>query len=397
MYVYHNTCIPSYTLTLYPYIHTLISLLIISSVLLSEKLHNSGILAFEWCNNDQSFLTASADKTVKLWSFPAGQLICSSEVSAEWTFDKQICGLKVIRDELVVVLRLDGDLEVRSLESLKSLVNSPLFRSIGHSKGIVHLLTDKHALYSLSYDGSLKTWECKNNTLNCIKESSFNTPMQKLITPQLGIFEDRLKDLGSTESENINKYDCKIVGYQGDSTLILADGRIIVDGVTRSTLCAKIEIAVFSSSGLLAISTGTHMKILSFLDLHEIYSELITAKITAMSFSRESETLAVADDQRRIKLYSRQDVNRPCYSKISTQWCNHSARIDVLLWTTQTFLLSAGVDGCLMAWSAAFSKNGPMAVVRNAHSAPINTLIELDDEKIVVSGASDSSIKSWEL
>ena len=89
--------------------------------------------------------------------------------------------------------------------------------------------------------------------------------MQKLITPQLGIFEDRLKDLNSTEGESVNKYDCKIVGYQGDSTLILADGRIIVDGVTRSTLSTstRIEIAVFSSSGLLAISTGTHMKILS--------------------------------------------------------------------------------------------------------------------------------------
>ena len=60
----------------------------------------------EWIDTE-TILTASSDKSLKLWRVPEGNLISQSQVSKEWNFEKQICGVEVVGD-LVLVLRLDG-------------------------------------------------------------------------------------------------------------------------------------------------------------------------------------------------------------------------------------------------------------------------------------------------
>ena len=171
----------------------------------------------------------------------------------------------------------------------------------------------------------------------------------------------------------------------------------ILRAIESKTLSNNIDISTFTSdSSLLAVSTGNHLKIFTINggsnEILEIYTEAITVKITSMSFSKDSQLLAIADEQRRIKVYKRDSGS---FIKHPTQWCNHSARIDVLCWIQMNSLLSVGVDGCIMAWSLDHSKNSPMTLVRNAHSAPINCIIENEDG-MIISGAADSCMRVWE-
>lgn len=384
------------------------------------KLHDAGILALEWCNNDENILTASADKTVKLWSL-SGQLLCSSQVSPTWTFEKQICGLQVCSSgDRVIVMRLDGGIEIRRLDTLEIDQDSlSVFASIGHSKGIVDFFSKSanDDLISLSYDGVIKSWNPKQ-PMGFTKESTFGAPVQKLISSQIGVFEDKLKGLSGVELGAFGSY--KIVGFQGESQIILSDGSIrsAADITTATTHHANppnlatdnscVNIAAWNEdSSLVAISTGTHLRILSGRSQEELYSEALSAtKITAMAFNGGS-TLAIADDQRRVRVYTKEQKEEDpsstsdctgniTFMKQPTQWCNHSARIDALHWTRGGLLLSAGVDCCIMAWSLDYSRNGPMVVIRNAHAGPINCLTSVDDN-LFMSGASDSCIKVWEM
>lgn len=364
----------------------------IYTVIMGSKLHDGGILALEWCNNDENILTASADKTVKLWSL-TGQLLCSSQVYSDWTFEKQICGLQLYGSNKVIVMRLDGGIEIRRLDTLEIDQESlSVFSSIGHSKGVVDFFRSSTDLISLSYDGVIKSWNPK--LMRATKESTFSSSIQKLISSQIGVFEDKLKGLNGVELKGFG--NCKIVGFKGESQIILSDGSS-VDSLGDNTTTniantTKVDLAVWNEdSSLLAISTGTHLKILNLGE--PLYIETLSAKITAMAFN--GRTLAIADDQRRVRLY-KEETDNCTFQKQPTQWCNHSARIDVLHWTSEGLLLSAGVDCCIMAWSLEYSRNGPVAVLRNAHAGPINCITSIDDQ-FFMSGASDSCIKVWKM
>lgn len=362
------------------------------------KAHDSGILALEWCNNDENILTASADKTVKLWSL-AGQLLCSSQILSTWTFEKQICGLQVLSSEKkVIVMRLDGEIEIRRLDNLEIDGGSV---NIGHSKGIVDIIESSEGdVISLSYDGVIKSWNPK--LMLSRKESKFGSPIKKLISSQIGVFEDKFKGLNAVILKTL---DANIVGFKGESQVCLSDGRIIdtQGNVIKTISDNSVDITTFSNSNLLAISTGSHLKILSTAAYEPIYSEPLSAKITAMSFNNGGTTLAIADDQRRIRLYTytstqTQTDKKITFTKQPTQWCNHSARIDVLYWTRGGLLLSAGVDCSIMAWSLEYSRNGPVSVIRNAHVGPINCITSVPNEDdLFISGASDSCIKVWHI
>lgn len=353
------------------------------------KAHDTGILAMEWIDN-QTLLTASSDKSLKLWRVPEGTLICQSEVLKEWNFEKQICGIKVI-GSLVLVLRLDGSIEMRTVSDLKIADNSYSLAGIGHSKGVVDLITEADGtIHSVSYDGNIKTWKQQGSKGNyfCADESNFSSKnVQKLANSTLAVSENKIiKREGETEMA------AKIVGFSNE-IILTADGNVISNGKILKNLGKEsIELAVFASDILVAFS-GSSLKF-----YNQIYESIqsfddIPAKITAMSFNPSSTSLAVADDQRRIKLYTKSPDNN--WTRQSCQWCNHAARIDTLLWLDEVIILSAGVDGHIMAWSHDGNKIGPIKMIKSAHSSPINKLTKIGDG-MFASAASDCCIKTWE-
>ena len=433
-------------------------------MIVSEKWHDASVLAMEWINDD-ILLTASADKTLKLWQIPDGKLINSVSAPPDSTFEKQISGFTLCKNvnenetfhgDIVILLRLDGSIELRDLKNLnllKSLKEGEGCEkfTIGHSKNIVDLAHDvqKNLITSVSYDGSLKTWKIPNSISSNNKHVSINLSdshgnvnwlnksVQKLWFSINGASND-LRAIFENKLINSDGSICdfgaaKIVGYGGpeNNLIILSDGSVSAivgaDGVVQklqkklplNSLNDSITVhylAVFDPTNkFLALTTENQLTLLrtkitsstsDFVEF-ELIQSFASAKITAMAFDPSSRLLATADDQRRIKLYTNNsitdndsntdtgnNINDNTWVQQPKQWTNHSARIDTLLWLNSSILLSAGVDANILAWHLKGNKYGPIGAVRGAHSAPINKLLKIN-EGVFVSTGSDSCIKAW--
>lgn len=364
-----------------------IHILVISS---GSKVHAAGILSLEWIDNE-TILTASADKSLKLLKSSDGSILKESAIPAEWTFEKQICGILIQRESgKIVVLRLDGLFECRDIESLELIENG--FKGIGHSKGVVDL-ADNAQLTSVSYDGAIKSWN--KSSWHCEKETILPKTTVSKISSSGVIFENKLIRF---DSNQIEEFPSKIIATEHGNVVVLADGsaRISDKGPTVK-LGFEIEIAVIKETLLAVVTSEKSLKIYNLhnnsVGLTKSFDDL-AVKTTAMAFSPSARSLAVADEQRRIKVYNLTAGGD--WSREPSQWCNHSARIDTLMWLNDSMILSAGVDGQIMAWSLSISNIGPVCTAKSAHSAPINKLQKLD-EKLFVSAGADSCIKVWSL
>ena len=366
------------------------------------KLHDAGILAMDWIDNE-TILTASADKSIKIFQSSSGSIIKTSQVCDDWTFSKQICGVSVggggeeedLSLRSIIILRLDGSFECRKLDTLEVVVDER-FNGIGHSKNVVDLSTIEGVMRSVSYDGLLKSWKQESGGMfTCEKETNLMTCSQKLSDSGV-IFENKMVQF---DGKKIEEFPSKVVASQ-KSILILADGQ--VTGKVNFNFGFPVELA-FIYEDLVAVTTYQQsLKVYKIISSNSILltQSFDDVKITALAFSPSGGSFAISDDQRRIKIYKRNHHQDQDYywTKEPGQWCNHSARIDTLLWLTDSVLLSAGVDGHIMAWSLESSKTGPLCLFKAAHSAPINKLNRLDDSsEIFVSAAADSCIKIWSM
>lgn len=368
------------------------------------KAHDMGILAMEWIDNN-NLLTASSDKSLKLWSVPEGNLLSQSEVSDDWNFEKQICGIQLIGSN-VLLLRLDGSIEFRDKIDLKWGEETNLLRGIGHSKGIVDIIQSEFDdLNSVSYDGNFKKWKRENILFSSSNEFEFNFSVknvQKLIENGKG---------NSVVSENkmifrngeILEFDGKIVGQEGNCSsgsgsesgkVLISNGNLIFKGEIIKKFHDEIELAIIKNGIFLLFTQNFTLKFYN--SNYDLTSSIdITAKISVMAFNSNCTALATADDQRRIKIYTKVNGSE-AWVRQDCQWCNHSARIDTLLWLDDDVIVSAGVDGNILVWSLQSNKIGPIKSIKSAHSSPINKLAKAGDGEFA-SVASDSCIKIWSM
>jgi WD40 repeat protein len=368
-------------------------------VVCGGKWHDSGILAMEWINNE-TLITGSADGKLKIWTISSGQL------RTEAIIDAQISGISVIKslsgETSILVLRVDGKFEVFDAKMMKPQHEMKIV--LGHGKGVVDLVTMADSFTTVSYDGKANQWKFENERI--IKLDSFDFPCKHvdgLLDSQTALSDGKnISRLGVVESK-----EGRIVASNDDQVLY-EDGSLVCRGdgsVISISQDAIIECAALSQTNLLSvmfegsksleiykISSSSVEKVANFPD--------VPSRITRMSFggSGEKVFLVTADDQRRIKVYKATGSE---WIREKSQWCSHSARIDTLVVDDKENIFSAGVDGHIMAWNLQHCPFEPLYTVLKAHSGPIAKLLLLpasqDGKVVLVSGASDSCIKLWNL
>lgn len=375
------------------------------------KAHEGGILWMEFLkdddesgNDNEILLTASSDKSIKLWKTSLKEevnfkQVYQSKVDAGWNYEKQICGFMIDdKPGQVIILRLNGSIEVLSMKDGFTDGNFDLFNGIGHAKGVVDVKVTSSGFCSLSYDGEVKNWTEKSSFISGC-DNFFNSNVQRLIDQDSAVFENKIFHKSPVK---IEEFSSKIVGFDDGGKILLEDGTIrggrledFSGGIMACALKGD-NIAIYGGDEKIKLSFyRNEKKMISFDDL--------TSKITCMAFDEESGKLAVADEQRRIKIYRNNNNNNKENNKWERvgglQWSNHAARIDSLCWLEGKncdLLASAGVDGNLMFWSPERNKIGPVCVIKNAHLSPINRIIRFGNADVITAG-SDSCIKIWGL
>lgn len=360
------------------------------------KAQDSGILGMEWIDSN-TLITASTDKSLKTWKFSSDfktqEIASKSEVCADWSHDKQICGIKRDKDR-VTILRLDGCVEVRNLQGLQESDSlKTVYAGLGHSKGIVDVIPYGNNLFtSVSYDGKINSWTQTENGITSTKETTTSTIVNahSLKNGTQVVFENKI----ISKERGVVEFEGKIVGVEFEGEIVILEkGKIVKDYGATVDILDDVLLSTSNSTKLVVLTSNNKLNFYSR-DLELLLSSAIdlgTAKITAMALSSEGDKLAVADDQRRIKVYT---VDDRILGKEPSQWCAHSARIDTLAWISEGSLCSAGVDGHIMFWSLGSDRYAPVQIIKAAHSGPINKVTQIGNGMLVSVG-SDSCIKVW--
>jgi len=354
----------------------------------------SGILSLNVdCVTDDDFvvISTSSDQSVKKWRVSIKDRLPTAELVQE--AKPGIKSGAVLAGRNLITVALSGAMDVLSSETLQAL--RPAME--GHAKGIVDMVVIAGHLHSCSYDGKLLRWSDSCTAAECLHATQFAA--NRICSTQstnrvalLNCFEGKTSDgmqLGGLK---------EIVGIDGDFALSRKGAFVAPEresGLLR--VAGEIEHFCKSNTELFVASNATTLSSFSGFELKNCVK--VASPITAMSVSPDGRLVAVADEQRRIRLYHT-GVAEALSVAQKTHWCHHSSRIDQLLWLTADVLASGGVDGDLITWHVR-QPNSPLQVIKAAHAAPITRLSRGTRDATdgsagaFFSASADGAIRQW--
>lgn len=280
--------------------------------------HKGGVYGVAWKPDGAQLLTASGDKTCKLWNvetreliveFPMGSTVDDQQVSCLW------------QGEHLLSVSLSGF--INYLDPENSL--QPLRIIKGHNKPITAIaLSDDHStIYTASHDGAVTNWNSGNGTNNRVAGNGHGNQVNSVkahgdFVYTCGI-DDSLKQIsveGNIYSGVDQKLPCQPRGMD-----ILKELNIIVVGCVKELVVIQENRKVSSlpisyESSCVSINAGTnevavggddnkiHIYSLNGTQL-ELKGELEhLGAITDCAFSPDFKFLAACDSNRKVVLYA---------------------------------------------------------------------------------------------
>jgi WD40 repeat protein len=352
-----------------------------------DDAHDGGIFSLSFVDDDR-FVTASADSSVKLWSAESLELIKS------WTFEKKVENQQlgvVSAGDYVISLSYSGDLNYLTFDS-----DSVAKTVSGHQKSITSSIVEDGSLYTGSSDGTILKWDLSTN------ESTKKPGHGNLIVGLSSInnkvystgWDDKLNSLDGTSSLEIPEQP-KSVASNDELIAVVTEGLLLAYkndtklyevklknvGTTVGVSAEHIAVGFQNNSvSVYESKTGEHL-----FDLPALRS-----KPSYVSFSPNGEYVAVGDVSGKINLY---DVAK---KEIKTaRWAFHTSKITSISWNKDNNYVATGsLDTNIIIYQVA----NPIKNIKflNAHKEGVNTVEWISDDEIVT-GGSDSTIKKWKV
>jgi len=374
--------------------------------LATENGHQGGIYACSWNKEGDKLLTASGDKTAKLWDATTGKCITSFRFGNA-TEDQQLGCLW--QGSFLLSMSLTGDLAFLDPNSpdrphrvirghnkfitaaawdnsSKSIIsgsydsvicrwdpNTALATPItgkGHTNGIVQLHVEGGALYSAAMDDSVRVTQLPSGSgaapaYGADKAALSGQPAD------LAVGKSGLAVAATVNSVQVLR-NGKVVGsvQAPDNTAVAIsnDGRSVLVG----NKAAKINVYSLD---------GDNLKLQLTLDQHR-------GAITRIAFSPDGAHWASADTNREILVWPT-NGNAP---KV-TGWVFHNARVNDLAWhTDNVHIASVSLDQSIIVWNV--SQPTVRIQQKNAHLGGVNIVRWIDDSTLLTAGQ-DSCLKTW--
>ncbi|ODV83769.1 hypothetical protein CANARDRAFT_9332 [[Candida] arabinofermentans NRRL YB-2248] len=357
--------------------------------------HDAGIFSVDWYD-ESSFVTGSADSTVKLWNV-------EGELLNTWTLKKdltnQILGV-VTASEYVVALTYSGDLYYFDKSS-----ESPVNAIYGHQKSITALsFSSENGLYTGSYDGRIIKWDLDSKTGTLVEGDSHSNLVigieeigNELITAG---WDDSLKKISGsviTSLSSLTEQPVQIAKLNSSIAVITEQALTIYDlaGTVTESLTLDYTpsaIAVSSKYIILADSTSFALKVYDSSSLKLLSSSLqpMRAKPSLMKVSPNGKFLACGDTTGKINCYNLED-----FSLVTSRWAFHTAKINSMSWSEDNdHIVTASLDTNIYIYSAVKPARNIKAL--NAHKEGVNAVAWISADEVVSSGT-DSCVKFWKV
>lgn len=372
-----------------------------------ENAHEGGIFGVSWFADLSSFITASADNSLKRWTVDGLKDVGIFELPAETSVDNQQVGVVVTKD-FVLSLSLNGTLNFFDHEG------KYLYSTYGHQRGLTKVATtSENKVITGSSDGSLRSWAVQGDQLDLKCAPFTNGSHSNYIT---GILESNEKLITSGWDDKIKAWNYlelekataltgqpKCVIQVANSLVVLYENNLEVYNLdfTKTASYSLDFVASFAdvipNTHIVLITNESGKKIEEYNVEADAIQHIrswpeLRAAPTLVKVSPDGQYAAVAETTGKYTLFDTKETK-----SITTRWAFHSSRVNDAAWTPDSkYLVSGGLDCGLFMYSVA----RPVKVLKAqlTHQTGVSGLswITYDGQKgSFVSVGLDGMVKTW--
>ncbi|XP_011506329.1 PREDICTED: actin-interacting protein 1 isoform X2 [Ceratosolen solmsi marchali] len=366
--------------------------------------HQGGVYGLAWKPDGTQFLTASGDKTCKLW-----------DVETRTIVDEFVMGATVDDQQVSCLWQGNHILSVSLSGFINYLdINNPLkpLRIVkGHNKPITVLTTsqDKSTIYTGSHDGYVTNWKSDTGENDRVQGQGHGNQINGMKATSDLVYTAGIDDTLRTIDIATNSYENtsilrlgsqpKGLDVQGNIVIIAAVKQIVVtiDGKKVSSLSVDYDpscVTINQENNDVAVGSTSDNKVY----IYELDGTNLTSKtelehlgpITDASYSPDNKYLVACDANRKVILYVVPEY-KLAHNK---EWGFHNARVNCVAWNpTSSMVASGSLDTTIIIWSV--TNPAKHTIIKNAHSQSQITQLLWLDEETVISVGQDCNTKIW--
>lgn len=369
--------------------------------------HTSSILSFAWNNDGTEILTASMDKTCKIWKVPEGTVSATFKFEEDADIgDQQVSTLW--HDKFIVSQSLRGNLNFLDSEN----PSQPKKVLHGHVAPLVCLAVDRSSEHVYSADGTGRVirWNSKNSEGEEVKgtghsgsiiDMDVSSDGSKFVTVGIDdtyMINDPLAFGNSTAlggqpagvAASKSTPGLSYVVTKALKLLVIQNGSIksSTDLPWKPTALAVSfkddEIAIAGETKLILMSLGPDgAKLKSSLDKH-------TEEITCLTYSPCGKYFISADKGRHIWVWDRQNLKN-----LNSGWKFHSAAVTSVEFSPDSKMVaSTSLDGNIIIWRNLDTFKNERTTIEPAHWGGIFS-VKWVNNSTVASCGEDRCVKFW--
>ncbi|KAJ3141984.1 hypothetical protein HK100_004465 [Physocladia obscura] len=369
---------------------------------LSFEGHTDGVLSVGYKNDGKLIVSASKDKTIKVWNSTTGEC-----VSTIFTDHKSWINQVAISDDDDVVASASSDMTVKVW---RIATGECILTLVGHTDIVSSVVIRKQYLVSGALDGTVKVWSLSSGknlqTLAATTKGISQVKISKNGTNLVSVSKDYMiriwhLDTGTLETPPLvnGNSNMRCVDYSGNDELLVTGDNVGVVKIwdVAAKICVKIleghceEVysVTFSPDSKSVISGSKDKTIriwnvatgdcLSSLEGHANW-------VTSVAFNPLGTSFASASNDMTIKVWP---ANAETNEKVEKHKNDVTA---VFVSLDETLLSSSSTDNYVRLWSI---KTGKCLMALKSHTNWVNDVCISSNNLLLASASRDTTVKLW--
>ena len=370
-----------------------------------DSAHSGGVYGLSFTPNSKQILTASGDKTCKLWDVETRKLVTTFKMGDD-VLDQQL-GCLCVGSHMISVA-LSGN--INYLDANTGQISKVIQ---GHNKPITAVSKgdDDKTIFTGDSEGRVVSWETQRGEATEMKgtnapKSQINTMAWKDQdkTLQVASMDDSLRTV--VDNKAFNDFSLKFnsqprgMAVDGTKTFVVTVNSVIVlqNGEVVSEKKVDYEpacLAVSGYKGHVAVgdgaNNGQNIYVYDIQSLDEVKVIKLSGQVTSLAYSPNSDLLASTDSNRKVTVFAADNNYEKAHNR---EWGFHTAKVTCVAWAPNgRVLASGGLDCSIILWSMDMPQKHH--ILQSAHVQSQITGIKWMDGQTVASTGQDGNLKIW--
>lgn len=372
-----------------------------------DRAHKGGIYALSWSPDSSQLISASGDKTVKLWDVGAGSEVTTFTLGSEVTDQQLGC---LWQKEHLLSVSLSGHINYLD----KNSPARPIRVIQGHTKSIqcltVHKGDGKSYIYSGSHDGHIARWDSDSGESQGLTGKGHTNQVSRMMISDRHelvtcSMDDtvRYTDTASNEysAADVVKMDVQpksVSVAPGGLALAVCIGQVVLlkdkrKVVSLDKLDYEPEVGAMHPGGTTAAigdaEGGVHLYSVQGASLSPEVSLKVSGGVTDLGFSPDGAFLAALDASKALTVFTVADN----YA-VQGQYYGHHAKPVTLSWSPDSeHVATGGMDMNVFVWD--LSDHDKRIKIPDSHRLHHVSGLTWVDAHTLVTTSHDANIKQW--